>query len=52
MVITQPSHWNTGPFANQTTFDHFNTRLVWYSDGYCIRNIMDGEIVTRFHTKQ
>ena len=35
MVITQPSHLNTGPFANLTTFDHLNTRLVQYSDGYC-----------------
>ena len=44
MVITQPSHsntglfsWvfrghlNTGPLANRTTFDHSNTRLVRYS---------------------
>ena len=49
MVITQPSHLNTGlfslvfrcqlntgPFANQTTFKHLNTGLVRYSDGYCI----------------
>ena len=48
MVITQPSHsntgllspvfrchLNTGPFANRTTFDHLNTKLVRYSDGYC-----------------
>ena len=48
MVITQPSHSNTGlfcpvfrchsktrPFANRTTFDHLNTGLVQYSDGYC-----------------
>ena len=48
MVITQPSHSNTGlfcpvfrchsktrPFANQTTLDHLNTGLVRYSDGYC-----------------
>ena len=51
MVITQPSqsntvlfspvfrcHLNTGPFSNRTTFDHLNTRLVCYSDGYCIIN--------------
>ena len=50
MVIKQPSHSNTGlfcpvfrchsktrPFANRTTFDHLNTGLVPYSDGYCIR---------------
>ena len=36
MVITQPSHSNSGPFANRTTFDHLNTRLIQYSDGYCI----------------
>ena len=49
MEITQPSlsntglfspvfkcHLNTGPFANRTTFDHLNTRLVQFSDGYCI----------------
>ena len=49
MVITQPIHLNTRlfspvfrcllntrPFANRTTFDHLNARLVWYSDGYCI----------------
>ena len=49
MVIMQPSHLNTGlfslvfrchlntrPFANRTTSDHLNTRLVRYSDGYCI----------------
>ena len=52
MVITQPSHSNTGlfspvfrchlntrPFANRTTFNHLNTRLVRYSDGYCTFNI-------------
>ena len=51
MVITQPSHLNTGlfcpvfrchsktrPFANRTTLGHLNTRLVRYSDGYCIRS--------------
>ena len=36
MVITEPSHLNTWPFANRTTFDHLNTGLVRYSDGYCI----------------
>ena len=35
MVITQPSHLNTRPFANRTTFDHLNTGLVRHSDGYC-----------------
>ena len=48
MVIKQPSHsntglfspvfkchFNTGPFANRTNFDHLNTKLVRYSDGYC-----------------
>ena len=39
MVITQPSHSNTRPFANRTTFNHFNTGLVRYSDGYCIQII-------------
>ena len=51
MAITQPSHLNAelfssvfrchlniGPFANRTTFDHLNTRLVQYSGGYCIYN--------------
>ena len=28
-------HSNTGPFDNQTQIYHLNTRLVWYSDGYC-----------------
>ena len=23
------------PFVYQTTFDHLNIRLVWYSDPYC-----------------
>ena len=36
MVITQPSHLNTRPFANWTTFDHLSAGLVRYSDGYCI----------------
>ena len=36
MVITQPSHSKTRPFANRTTFDHLNTGLVRYSDGYCL----------------
>ena len=25
----------TGPFDNPTCLDLLNTRLVWYSDGYC-----------------
>ena len=25
-------HLNTGPFCDQTTFNHSNTRLVGYSD--------------------
>ena len=29
-------HSNNGPFGNQTTFDHLNTRLVRYSDPHCI----------------
>ena len=29
-------HLNTGPFDNRTIFDHLNTRLVRYSDGYCM----------------
>ena len=29
-------HWNSGPFDNQTQIYHLNTRLVRYSDGYCI----------------
>ena len=29
-------HLNTGPFGHRTTFDHLNTRLVWYSDPHCI----------------
>ena len=37
MVIMQPSHSKTKPFANRTTFDHLNTGLVQYSDGYCTR---------------
>ena len=40
MVITQPSHLNTGPFANWTTFYHLNTRLVQYLDGYCIWKLL------------
>ena len=39
MVITQPSHLNTRPFANRTTFDHMKTGLVWFSDGYCISGL-------------
>ena len=30
-------HLNNRPFGDQTTFDHFNTRLVRYSDPHCIR---------------
>ena len=29
-------HLNAGPFSDQTTFDHLNTRLVGYSDPNCI----------------
>ena len=36
MLIMQPSHLNTGPFANRTTFNHLNTGLVRYSDDYFI----------------
>ena len=28
-------HLTTRLFANQITFDHSNTRLVWYLDTYC-----------------
>ena len=28
-------HSTTGPFDNRTQIYHSNTRLVWYSDGYC-----------------
>ena len=35
MIIPQPSHLNTRPFANRTTFDHLNTGLIRYSDCYC-----------------
>ena len=57
MVITQPSHFNTqlislvfrchlntGLFANQTTFDHLNTGLVWNSDGYCTIHFLCSQI--------
>ena len=27
---------NTRPFENRTQIYHSNTRLVWYSDGYCV----------------
>ena len=27
---------NTGPIGDRTTFDHFNTWLVWYSDTHSI----------------
>ena len=27
------------PFDNRTHLDHMNTRLVWYSDGYCYAKI-------------
>ena len=30
-------HLNAGPFVNWTTFDHLNTEVVRYSDGYCIQ---------------
>ena len=53
MVTTQPSHSNSGlfcpvlgchskirPFANWTTFDHLNTELARYSDGYCITFVL------------
>ena len=29
-------HSNTGPFDNRTQIYLLNTRLVWYSDAYCI----------------
>ena len=29
-------HSNKEPFSDQTTFDHLNNRLVWYSDPHCI----------------
>jgi hypothetical protein len=28
---------NTGPFDFRTQINHLNTRLVWYSDGDCIK---------------
>ena len=28
-------HSHTRPFGDQTTFDHLNTRLVWYTDPNC-----------------
>ena len=40
MKITQHSHLNTGPFENQTTFDHLNTRLVRYSTSLVFRWLM------------
>ena len=40
MVIAKPSHSNTRPFANQTTFENLITRLVQYSDNYCIWNFL------------
>ena len=33
-------HLNTEPFANWTTFDHLNTGLVRYSDGYCTQLVL------------
>ena len=29
-------HLTFKPFAKRTHLDHLNTRLVWYSDSYCI----------------
>ena len=59
MVITQPSHSNTGlfspvfrcnlntrPFENRTTFDQLNTGLVRYSNGYCIPYCSNSENTT------
>jgi hypothetical protein len=49
MVIRIPDHLKTGqislvfgscsnigPFNNRTQIDHLNTRLIWFSDHYCI----------------
>ena len=38
-------HLNTGPFTNQTTFNHLNTGLVRYSDGYCIQMVSGCSVV-------
>ena len=35
LVQYSDHHLDTGPFGNQTTFDHSNTKLVQYSDLYC-----------------
>ena len=53
MVITQPSHSKTRPFANRTTFDHLNTGLVRYSDGYCnFNSIQECRPPDSTHTKK
>ena len=32
-------HSNTGPFDMRKQIQHLKTRLVWYSDGYCIEKL-------------
>ena len=36
---------NNRPFDYQTTFDHLNTKLVRYSDPYCIQMVISCLII-------
>ena len=54
-IVHYSDHFlNSRPFDYQTTFDHLNTRLVWYSDPYCSIQMVqaqDGIQNSRNHSK-
>ena len=41
-------HLNNGPFGDQTTFDHINSRLVQYSDPHCTGLVWDSNVTKLF----
>ena len=44
-------HLNSIPFDYWTNFDHFYTRLVWYTDRHCISNLTFCGRYLVFHSK-